>query len=45
MDFRTKFRNFAEQRRAIRELQSLDDHALSDIGIKRSQIRKAVLGR
>lgn len=39
-----KIRRFAENRRAIRELGTLDDHALQDLGISRSHIRSAVLG-
>lgn len=45
MNIRQKIRNFVENRRAMQELQSLSDHALSDIGISRAQIRSAVLGR
>jgi uncharacterized protein YjiS (DUF1127 family) len=45
MNIRSKIKNYVENRRAVRELQSLSDHALSDIGISRSQIRTAVLGR
>lgn len=44
MDFRARLKNYAEQRRAIRELQALDDHALRDIGVDRQHIRKAVRG-
>jgi len=39
-----KIRRFAENRRAIRELGTLDDHVLQDLGISRSHIRSAVLG-
>lgn len=45
MNIRKKIRNYVENRRAINELASLSDHALSDIGISRAQIRAAVLGR
>lgn len=45
MNIRQKIRNYVENRRAMQELQSLSDHALSDIGISRSQIRTAVLGQ
>lgn len=44
MSIRKKIRNYVENRRAMQELQSLSDHALSDIGISRAQIRSAVLG-
>ena len=39
-----KIKRFAENRRAIRELGTLDDHVLHDLGISRSRIRSAVLG-
>ena len=42
---RKKIRNYVENRRAVQELSALSDHALSDIGLARSQIRSAVLGR
>lgn len=45
MNIRQKIRNYVDNRRAVHELQSLSDHALSDIGISRAQIRSAVLGR
>ncbi|AHK43011.1 MULTISPECIES: DUF1127 domain-containing protein [Sinorhizobium/Ensifer group] len=45
MKIRQKIVEYAKMRRAIRELNSLDDHALSDIGISRSQIQAAVYGR
>ena len=45
MNIRQKIRNYVDNRRAIQELQSLPDHALSDIGISRAQIRSAILGR
>ena len=45
MNIRTKIRNYVENRKALRELSSLSDHSLSDIGLSRSQIRAAVLGR
>jgi uncharacterized protein YjiS (DUF1127 family) len=45
MNIRKKIRNYVENRRAMQELQSLSDHALSDIGISRAQIRSAVLGQ
>jgi len=39
-----KIKRFAENRRAIRELGTLDDHVLNDLGLSRSHIRSAVLG-
>ncbi|NLS01320.1 DUF1127 domain-containing protein [Rhizobium sp. P38BS-XIX] len=39
-----KLKQYAENRRAIRELGALDDHALQDLGLSRSRIRSAVLG-
>jgi len=38
-----KIRQFAANRRAMRELEQLEDHVLSDIGISRAHIRAAVL--
>ncbi|NVP55261.1 DUF1127 domain-containing protein [Mycoplana rhizolycopersici] len=45
MNIRQKIKDFAERRKAIRELSMLDDHTLADIGLSRSQIRSAVHGR
>lgn len=45
MSIRKKIRNYVENRKAVQELSALSDHALSDIGLSRSQIRSAVLGR
>jgi len=45
MNIRGRVKKYAEQRRAIRELSVLDDHALADIGLQRTEIRGAVLGR
>lgn len=45
MNIRQKIKQFAENRRAIRELSQLDDHVLSDLGIARSHIRSAVLSK
>ncbi|MCA1490192.1 DUF1127 domain-containing protein [Sinorhizobium alkalisoli] len=45
MKIRQKIMDYATKRRAIRELNALDDHALSDIGLSRSQIQAAVYGR
>lgn len=38
-------RNYIRTRRAISELNSLDDKRLSDLGVSRSHIRAAVEGR
>lgn len=38
-----KLKNFAANRRAMRELNALDDRTLQDLGISRSYIRSAVL--
>ena len=45
MNIRQKIKDFTARRKAIRELHMLDDHTLADIGISRSQIRSAVVGR
>ncbi|AUX74816.1 hypothetical protein NXT3_CH00202 [Sinorhizobium fredii] len=45
MKIRQKIMEYAKLRRAVRELNALDDHALSDIGLSRSQIQAAVYGR
>ncbi|ASW09872.1 DUF1127 domain-containing protein [Rhizobium sp. 11515TR] len=45
MNIRERVKKYAAQRRAIRELNGLDDHALADVGLQRQQIRAAVLGR
>ncbi|WP_065285016.1 DUF1127 domain-containing protein [Ensifer aridi] len=45
MKIRRKIMEYAQMRRAVRELRALDDHALRDIGISRSQIQAAVYGR
>lgn len=45
MSIRKKIKTYVENRRALQELGALSDHALSDIGLSRSQIRAAVLGR
>lgn len=39
-----RIKQFAANRRAIRELGALDDHVLQDLGLSRSHIRSAVLG-
>lgn len=45
MKFRERVKKFAAERRAIRELNALDDHALQDVGLQRNEIRSAILGR
>lgn len=45
MTFRERVKKFAAERRAIRELNGLDDHVLRDVGLQRNEIRNAVLGR
>ena len=45
MKIRQKITEYVEMRRAVRELNALDDRGLSDIGISRSQIQAAVFGR
>ncbi|CAN7502348.1 DUF1127 domain-containing protein [Metarhizobium album] len=45
MNIRQKIKEYAAARKAMRELQALDDHTLADLGISRSQIRAAVLGQ
>lgn len=45
MTIRERIRNYAIQRRAIRELSALDDRTLSDLGLSRSRIQAAVSGR
>ncbi len=44
MNVFAKFKKFAADRRAIRELGALDDRALQDLGISRSHIQSAVKG-
>lgn len=39
-----KIKRFAENRRAVRELEALDDYVLHDLGISRSHIHSAVNG-
>lgn len=39
-----KLKRFAAERRAVLELDALDDRALQDLGISRSHIRSAVAG-
>lgn len=44
MNVMNRIKKFAADRRAVRELSALDDHALNDLGISRAHIRAAVLG-
>jgi uncharacterized protein YjiS (DUF1127 family) len=44
MNIAKRIQDIRARRRAVRELNMLDDHSLADIGISRSQIRSAVLG-
>lgn len=45
MNIRKKIAEYARMRKAMRDLHALDDYALSDIGISRSQISSAVRGK
>lgn len=45
MNIRQKFQQYTAKRRAMRELGSMDDRLLSDIGVSRSDIRNAVFGK
>lgn len=45
MSIRQKIKQYSSMRRAMRELGSMDDRLLSDIGVSRSQIRTAVFGK
>lgn len=40
-----RLRQWRERRRAYDELMALDDRLLQDIGISRSEIRAAIVGR
>lgn len=42
MTFRERVRTFTAKRRAIRELDALDDHMLDDVGLARNEIRPAI---
>ena len=44
MNIFAKLKKSAAERRAVRELGALDDRALQDLGISRSNIRAAVKG-
>lgn len=45
MRLHQKIRSLIKVRRAMRELGSLDDRTLEDLGVSRSSIRAAVEGR
>jgi uncharacterized protein YjiS (DUF1127 family) len=45
MRFREKLKKMVQNRRAFRELSSLDDRTLEDLGVSRSNILAAVEGR
>lgn len=45
MNIRQKISNYVENRIAVRQLQAMSDRSLSDIGLSRSQIRSAIIGR
>jgi uncharacterized protein YjiS (DUF1127 family) len=42
MTIRQKFADFVAYRRAMRELSSMDDRSLRDIGIQRADIRNVL---
>ena len=44
MNVFAKLKKYNADRRAVRELGALDDRALQDLGISRSNIRSAVAG-
>lgn len=45
MNIRKKVTQYLNRRRAIHQLNQMDDHLLADIGISRSQIDCVVGGR
>lgn len=45
MNLRKKVNQYINRRRAVYQLNQLDDHLLADIGISRSQIEGIVDGR
>lgn len=45
MRITSKLKAYFDSRRAMRELEALDDRALSDLGVSRQNIRAAVQGR
>lgn len=44
MNIRQKVAQFAQYRKAVRELNALDNRQLSDLGISRSDIQNVVRG-
>ena len=44
LNLRLRLQRWSEERRAIRHLESLEDHRLDDIGIDRPEIPAAVRG-
>ena len=45
MQIGRKLKHYLKNRRAMRELEMLDDRTLSDLGVSRYNIRAAVEGR
>lgn len=45
MNIRQKMQQYVARRRAIRELDAMDDRRLADIGLTRAEIVSAVYGR
>ncbi len=45
MKIRQIVADYAAKRRAVRELRSLDDRALNDLGLRREDINAVIWGR
>ncbi|MBY3381814.1 DUF1127 domain-containing protein [Rhizobium laguerreae] len=45
VNIRDRISRYFENRRAIDELNNLDDRTLRELGLRRKEIRKAVLGQ